>query len=798
MQKTDKTVSTVIDDQEFGKVLLKNISIYSQATFLRAIPDYRDNLKVVARRIIFTMWKENINHFVKVLAVCGDVLKIHPYNDAAISDAIVLMAQPQTTPFPYFDGQGNYGSSEDLKSYAASRYIETKLSKFCQDVITDEIDEYSIDYINNYDDTRKEILYLPSKIPLNLLQGDYGIAEAYIHSVPSHNINDLVDICIKYIQNKNISLKELVKDFYPDFPTGGIITNKKEINKIYSMDIKDIETMDENNKISSTIKLKGKITIDNDQNSILITELPYGVSFQKIKDTITEEVKNKGNLIFSNIVNFGNRKLNNNDVIFEIFCKKGINLQEVVNQIYLKTAMTKSISLQFIYNFDGVVKRCTIKDVIKNWYDTRIKTLRRKYNAEHSDIQNKTHVLQGILSIYDVMKEAINKIMKCENKEEAIKMLCKDYKLSLIQSKGIIELQISTLTRMNKNKIINDINRNIKKINEIDEKIYDIDTVIINQLLEIKQKYGRTRRTILEDNDKIINNITISNGLLTYNKDSIGIFDKNAIVNGKNIIQGLKNYKINGKFIKEINGIHYILKDIISILVFTSDNFSKRINVNEIDITNNYFTNTSLDKENISVVPIYTNDDNLIIINNENKIKKVKAIEFNNKVTNSGIKYVYNQGDNEDSIVLLYDEDGNYNYIEGSEIPLLGKNSAGNLINFDKNKKLFIKVFNNKETSISLILTKKNQDNLCYIYNIDIDDLIIRNRIKKPIPFFDNLSKNYKFNNLISINNDIDNIDSQLILFGPSSFAKIKYKSIRQKYTPYLIKCVPLFGIQIL
>ena len=238
----------------------RNIFRYALETFTRAFPSAYDGLKPVHRRILHSMYENKYFNFTKVAAISGGVLLAsHPHGSSSVEDALVRMGQPWVMNYPYIEGKGNFGT-QDGDGAAAARYIEAKLSQFARKVIFDDLDDVSVNYIDNYNFTRKIPDYFPTRIPLVLVNGIDGLGEAFRVSIPPHNLNDIADICIKYIKNKNIANEDLVDGLFPDFPTGGEITNGEALVKFYK------------EGIPTSINIRGKANLDRDTNTIILTE----------------------------------------------------------------------------------------------------------------------------------------------------------------------------------------------------------------------------------------------------------------------------------------------------------------------------------------------------------------------------------------------------------------------------------------------------------------------------------------------------------------------------------------------
>jgi len=792
--------SSLVDDQEYSDVIITRIKEYSLATFERAFNDYRDGLRPVARRALYVMYEANLTKdFKKVQYVSGLEMKYHPYNSDTIADAITQLGQWFVKSYPYLDTQGNFGSLKTIKGYAAPRYIECKLNKFIQDCIINDIDGHSIPYVPNYDNTFDEPVYLPSKLPLTLIQGGVGIGEGFVNNIPPYNLGDVVDCCIKVIKNKKISLKELMKGVYPDFPTGGEIINKSEIDEFHLLTAEQLEKLNREG-INYGIKYRAKINIDRDRNVIEILELPFRVDFDTIWDKIIDEVTKKNNVILSGIINKSDRKdpKREGNIIFELICKKDANLYEIVDQLYSKTQLSTSAGLSYILFCGKSLKRMSFKDIIMNWYETESAIVRRKFNYQLSDIQNKIHILEGLVLVYDRMDDVIKTIRSCQDKDTCIKELVKKFGLSMVQARGISEMQLSSLTRASKPALLSNIKNHKDKIKETEDKIENIDQVIIDNLLFMKEKYNRPRRTQVVDiqqekNDKT--SINISNGAILYSRNAVGIFDGTSLLTGKTITNTIKSVKVNGKNTKEIIGYHPVNKNVAGTIIFSDDGTARRTKLTEIPITNNWITTNDERNFITSVVPVYENeDDNYIVtVNKDYKIKIFKADEISFKKVQTGkIISAHTINIKSTKNILIYNEFGEYIYIDKDEIPVLSRTSAGNSTAFSQGKNFeIIPVSFTEDFENVFIPFVENEDGTCTYTAFEESILKLAHRTNKPKEILK--LKHSKFIGIGLVNGKTKN-GSSIVLIGPYNINTVNGKNVKIGMSNKKISLNP-FGI---
>ena len=799
-----KEEKSFVDYQEFSDVIIKRLKEYSLATFERAFNDDRDGLRPLARRALYSMYEIHLDKdFKKVQYVSGVEMKYHPYNSDTIADGITQLGQWFVKSYPYLDTQGNFGSLKTIKGYAAPRYIECKLNKFTRDCITDDIDDHSIPYVWNYDNTFLEPEYLPTKIPLTLLQGGVGIGEGFINNIPPYNLGDVVDCCIKVIKNKHIPLKELMKGIYPDFPTGGEIINKAELEEFQSLEAHTVEMLDRAGK-RFNLKYRAKLNIDRQNNIIEILDLPYRVDFDAIRDKILSEVKERNNVILSGIINF----TDNPDPkrkgfhIFKLICKKDANMLEIVDQLYAKTQLSTSMPLSYILYCGKLLKRMSFKDIILRWYNVQTDVIRRKFNFYLSDTQNKIHVLEGLVLIYDKMDAVISTIKNSQDKDSCITALVKKFGLSMVQAKGISEMQLSSLTRASKPSLLSNIKLLKDRIKELENKLEDTDKVIIDNLLMMKEKYNRPRRTDvfdIQNEESKKTSINISNGVLLYSRDAVGIFDSSSLLNNKTILSSLKGVKVNGKNVKEIMGSHTINKNVSGTIIFSEDGTARRTKMSEIPITNNWIT-TNPDNNFITcVVPVYEDDNEkyVVTLNKDYKIKIFNVEEINSKKVQTGkiiAASIINK--NTTNNLLIYNEFGEYIYIDKNEIPELSRTSAGNSTAFERGNKFRILPISKSTDLENLVVAfiENIDDGVCTYTAFSENSLKLGHRTNKPKDFFK--LKHSKFIGAGIMNAKTKN-NSTLIFIGPYNISNVNGKNIKDNMDFKKISLSPFGLIQI-
>jgi DNA gyrase subunit A len=800
MVKEKKNYTEEVDFVESAR---RNIIRYGQETFRRAFPDYRDGLKPSARRILYTMWDMKALDFVKVASISGRTLLLHPHGDMAVNDALVRLGQPWLMNYPLITGQGNFGTADGDRA-AASRYIEAKLSDFAIFTIFDDLDKVAINYEDNYDYTLKVPEYFPTKIPLVLVNGISGIGEAFMVEMPPHNLNDVADICIKYVKNKQIANEELVEGLFPDFPTGGEIINGDELQAFYKT------------SKPTTIIVRGKADLVRETNTIIIKEVPYKITMHDIEDDVLKEIANR-NMILQGILDVqddnGYNDENDEDngfdekrrnkkrkKTYELPCKKDSSMLEILQELYRSTAFQSSITILFIINEGGKLKYVCIKDIIKDWYTIRVDCKRRKHTNAIAQLYNRKHILEGIRSIYPILDKVIQTIKENKsNKDGLIKTLHEKFDLTIVQAKGIYEMSLGALSQFGRE----DLDKNIKdlqdKIDENEKALNEIDTIIIHELEEIKLRFGRPRRTtvVRHMTEYKLSLITVSKGAMLISHSSVGLFDVNGIRDSKNIINGLKQSKVNGKGSREIIGGKMLMNITpIGFIVCYEDGTINRIPLNTFKVINVwYFTNS--DSVITCATPIYNEEDLLICLTIDRKLKQiaVKNIPSTRKlqVGNPIINIVqYNENDKENyTHILMVANNGTYHFSDISDIPLVNRNAAGVKSTYDGYQGIIHmitipdEIFESERLFIGCTNTKDNQN---YIIASDPQNLKISGRTSKPKRLI--IPENYMVTSIAIL--DIADKTNQICMIGRNSTTTLSVTHFKKSYEPKRTFFAPL------
>ena len=454
----------------------------------RAIPDLRDGLKPVHRRILWSMYEEGNTPdkpHRKSATTVGNVMgHYHPHGDSSIYDAMVRLAQDFNQRYMLVDGHGNFGNIEG-DGAAAYRYTEARLAKISLELLRD-INKETVDMDDNFDVTRKEPKVLPSRFPNILVNGSMGIAVGMATNIPPHNLSEVIDGCVAYIDNPEITVDELMEHIKgPDFPTGGIILGNSGIKRAY-----------ETGRGSITIRSKAEIEEHNGHNAIVITEVPYGVNTMELKNKVAELVHTK---IIEGITDYHTDL--KDGVKITITLKKDANPQVVLNNLFKHTAFQVNYGIIFLM-LDGLTPRTLgLKDIISKYIDHQKEVIIRRTRFDLAKDEKRVHILNGYKIAQDNIDEVVKIIRNALDDDDAKQKLMTRFGLDDIQADAILELRLRRLTSLERNKIEEELQELLKEIEELksilasEQKVLEI---IKKEMLEIKAKYGDDRKTTID------------------------------------------------------------------------------------------------------------------------------------------------------------------------------------------------------------------------------------------------------------------------------------------------------------
>lgn len=485
----EQTHSRLLEHRTVERVMEDSFFRYSMSVIIdRALPDVRDGLKPVHRRILYSM-NQNGNRsnakFVKSARIIGDVMgKYHPHGDSAIYDSMVRLAQDWTMRYTLVQGQGNFGSM-DGDPPAAHRYTEARLDKPAEELLAD-IEKETVDFRDNFDGSEQEPMVLPAKLPNLLLNGQVGIAVGMATSIPTHNLGELVDATVELIDNPEATVDDLLKHVKgPDFPTGAIVYGGAPMWQAY-----------QTGRGSVTIRAVANIEeTKRGRHRIVVTEMPYAVNKATLIEKIAELVKEKKVTSISDLRDESAR--GNVRVVIEL--KKDAYPKKVLNQLYKLTALQTNFHYNMLALVDGKQPRILgLRDILSEFVKHRRSVVRRRTEFELKKAEARAHILEGYKIALDHIDEVIKTIRASKTQEEAEKSLIAKFGLSEIQAKAILAMQLRRLTGLEREAIENELRELLALIEKLKGILADeqeILNIIKNELIEMKEKYGDQRRS---------------------------------------------------------------------------------------------------------------------------------------------------------------------------------------------------------------------------------------------------------------------------------------------------------------
>ena len=474
--------------RDIGAEMKSSYIDYSMSVIVgRALPDIRDGLKPVHRRIMYAMHDEGLasnKKYSKCAGVVGEVLKkYHPHGDSAVYDAMVRMVQDFSLLHPLIDGQGNFGSV-DGDPAAAYRYTECRLSKFGEELLAD-IDQETVDFVANFDGTTSEPVVLPSRVPNLLVNGSSGIAVGMATNIPPHNLSETCDAVIAVMKDPKIDNKELLKIMKgPDFPTGGIIRGKAGIRDYF-----------ETGRGSVRVQAKTEIEdIKGNRQAIIVTELPYQVNKAALLETIAELVRDKKIPDISDIRDESDRK--GMRVVIEV--KRDGNANVVLNQLFKHTQMETTFGVILLSLVDGRPRILPVRDMLGHYVQHRRTVVIRRTKFQLKKALDRAHILEGLIVAVKNIEKVIKIIRGAANTDEAREKLMGEFELSKIQAQAILDMRLANLTKLSVNELQEEYDGLMKLIAELKSILSDpkkVVAIIVKELEKVKEQFGKGRQT---------------------------------------------------------------------------------------------------------------------------------------------------------------------------------------------------------------------------------------------------------------------------------------------------------------
>lgn len=489
--------------QSYDKIKQRNISEEMKKSFVsyamsvivsRALPDVRDGLKPVHRRILYAMNDLGMTSdkpYKKSARIVGEVIgKYHPHGDTAVYDSMVRMAQEFSYRYMLIDGHGNFGSI-DGDGAAAMRYTEARMSKISMELIRD-INKNTVDFIDNYDGEEREPVVLPSRFPNVLVNGGTGIAVGMATNIPPHNLGEVIDATIALIDNPDITIKELMEDyiFGPDFPTGALLLGRSGIKSAFETG-------------RGSVVMRAKVDIEEMKNGkprIIISEIPYQVNKATLVEKIATLVRDKEIDGITDLRDESNRE----GIRIVVELRREVQAEVVLNQLYRLTALQSSFGVNMLALVNGRPELLNLLQVLSHYRDHQIEIVTRRTQFELKKAEDRAHILQGLMIALDHIDEVISIIRSSKDDPEAITRLNEAFDLTEIQSKAVLDMQLRRLTGLQRDKVENEFNELTILIVDLKDILANHDrllTIIKDELIEIKTKFGDDRRSEIVEAD---------------------------------------------------------------------------------------------------------------------------------------------------------------------------------------------------------------------------------------------------------------------------------------------------------
>ena len=673
-------------EKHIDHVLPINLSNCMQDSFLsyamsvivaRALPDVRDGLKPVQRRILYTMSELGVfsdKAYKKSARIVGDVMgKYHPHGDSAIYEAMVRMAQDFSYRYTLVEGHGNFGSV-DGDGAAHMRYTEARLSKIAGELLRD-LNKETVDFMDNYDGSEQEPVVLPAKFPNILVNGASGIAVGMATSIPTHNLNEVINATLALIKDPNISIDQLM-DYIPapDFPTGGTVMGLSNIKQAYETGM-------------GTVTCRAKVSIvdlSNGKKEILITEIPYQVNKRRLIERIAELAKDKIIEGITDLRDESSRK--GMKIVVEI--RRDANVNVILNNLFRYTQMQTTYSVNMIALDHGQPKCLNLKQILEAYLKHQIEVITRRTEFDLEKAKNRLHIVEGLLVALANIDEVVATIKASKSTEEAVNQLCTKFILTEVQAKAILDMKLQRLTGLE----IEKLQEEAKELKELVEYLISIlenhdklMNIIVEELQEVQRKFGTERKT----------EIDLSEDLDVADEDLIPVEDVIITITNRGYIKRLSvdTYKVQKRGGKGITGTKMQEDDFVEKIMYTSShdnimfftNFGQVYNLRAYQIPAQGRFSKGLPIVNLlkfsdgerlaAVINVKTLEDPgyLIFGTKNGNVKKTEITKYKN-IRSTGIRaLILNEGD---ELIAVEKSDGNQSVILGA--------SNGKAVRFDE------------------------------------------------------------------------------------------------------------------
>ncbi len=675
------------------KELKKSYLDYAMSVIVgRALPDVRDGLKPVHRRVLFAMRELGVffnRPYVKSARIVGDVIgKYHPHGDTAAYDTLVRMAQPFSMRYPLVDGQGNFGSL-DGDSPAAMRYTEARMTRIDREIVAD-LEKETIDYIQNYDNSLLEPSVMPSKIPNLLVNGSSGIAVGMATNIPPHNLSEIVDALIALIDDPNMTVHQLFTIIPgPDFPTGGLICGRAGIREAYETG-------------KGVIVMRAKTSVEKVENgrreNIVVEEIPYQQNKAVLVERIAELIKDKKLTAISEIRDESDRQ--GLRIVMEL--KKDEMAEVVINQLYKMTPMQKSFGIIFLAIVNNRPEVLNLKQMLEHFIQHRKAVVYRRTAYELKKAEERAHILEGLNVAISNLDDVVNLIKAARNPAEAKEQLISRYNLSEIQAQTILDMRLQRLTGLEREKIVEEYAAILREIERLKALLADesqIMSLIKSEFIEIKETYGDERRTeIVDAVDEILPEDLISPEFMAVSLTHSRYIKRNPVSlyrsqsRGGKGVRGVTN--IEEDFVSHI----YVASTLDTFLFFT--NYGKvfwrkvyqlplvgrsargKAIVNLLELTEG--------EKVAAILPISTFDNekgtkSILMVTRSGRVKKTSLMEFSRPLRRGKRALTINDGDeiivahvlNGNDTIFMISHRGMSIHFKETDIREMGRTAAG-------------------------------------------------------------------------------------------------------------------------